>query len=53
MEPAKPPTLRIIMGLLQPTSGEATIMGCRVSEDPLRIKSLIGLVSASAGCISG
>jgi ABC-2 type transport system ATP-binding protein/sodium transport system ATP-binding protein len=24
-------------------------MGCRVSEDPLRIKSLIGLVSASAG----
>lgn len=45
----KTTTLRIIMGLLQPTSGEATIMGYRVSEDPLRIKSLIGLVSASAG----
>lgn len=45
----KTTTLRIIMGLLQPTSGEATIMGCRVSQDPLRIKSLIGLVSASAG----
>lgn len=45
----KTTTLRIIMGLLQPTSGEATILGCRVSEQPLRIKSLIGLVSASAG----
>lgn len=45
----KTTTLRIIMGLLQPTSGEATIMGCRVSQEPLKIKSLIGLVSASAG----
>lgn len=45
----KTTTLRIIMGLLQPTSGEATILGCRVSQQPLKIKSLIGLVSASAG----
>jgi sodium transport system ATP-binding protein len=45
----KTTTLRIIMGLLQPTSGEATILGCRVSQQPLRIKSMIGLVSASAG----
>ena len=45
----KTTTLRIIMGLLQPSSGEATIMGCRVSRQPLKIKSLIGLVSASAG----
>lgn len=45
----KTTTLRIIMGLLQPTSGEASILGCRVSNQPLKIKSLIGLVSASAG----
>jgi ABC-2 type transport system ATP-binding protein/sodium transport system ATP-binding protein len=45
----KTTTLRIIMGLLSPTSGEATILGCRVSSEPLRIKRLIGLVSASAG----
>jgi sodium transport system ATP-binding protein len=45
----KTTTLRIIMGLLPPTSGEATILGCQVSEQPLRIKRLIGLVSASAG----
>lgn len=45
----KTTTLRILMGLLPPSSGEASIMGCRVSEQPLRIKRLIGLVSASAG----
>lgn len=45
----KTTTLRIIMGLIQPTSGEATILGCRLSQQPMRIKSLIGLVSASAG----
>lgn len=45
----KTTTLRIIMGLLPPSSGEASIMGCRVSEQPLKIKRLIGLVSASAG----
>lgn len=45
----KTTTLRMILGLLQPTSGEATILGCRVSTDPLRMKKLIGLVSASAG----
>ncbi len=45
----KTTTLRIIMGLLQPSSGEATILGCKVSQQPLKIKSLIGLVSASAG----
>lgn len=45
----KTTTLRIILGLLQPTSGDASIFGFRVSQDPLRVKSLIGLVSASAG----
>lgn len=45
----KTTTLRIIMGLLAPSSGDASILGCRVSEQPLKIKKLIGLVSASAG----
>lgn len=45
----KTTTLRMILGLLPPTTGDATILGCRVSSEPLRIKRLIGLVSASAG----
>lgn len=45
----KTTTLRMILGLLAPTSGDATILGCRVSQEPLKIKQLIGLVSASAG----
>ncbi|MEM9943107.1 MAG: ABC transporter ATP-binding protein [Planctomycetota bacterium] len=45
----KTTTLRMILGLLPPTSGEASILGCHVSQNPLRIKKLIGLVSASAG----
>ncbi|MEM9588280.1 MAG: ATP-binding cassette domain-containing protein [Planctomycetota bacterium] len=45
----KTTTLRMILGLLPPTSGDATILGCRVSSESLRIKQLIGLVSASAG----
>lgn len=45
----KTTTLRMILGLLAPTSGEASIQGCRVSGDSLRMKRLIGLVSASAG----
>lgn len=45
----KTTTLRMVLGLLQPTSGEAAILGCEVSSDPLRMKGLIGLVSASAG----
>jgi ABC-2 type transport system ATP-binding protein/sodium transport system ATP-binding protein len=45
----KTTALRIIMGLLEPTSGEAKILGCSVSEDPLRVKAMLGLVSASAG----
>ena len=45
----KTTTLRMILGLLEPTSGDASIQGCRVSTDPLRMKQLIGLVSASAG----
>jgi ABC-2 type transport system ATP-binding protein/sodium transport system ATP-binding protein len=45
----KTTALRIIMGLLPPTSGEATILGHSVAQEPLKVKSLLGLVSASAG----
>ncbi|MEW4490937.1 ATP-binding cassette domain-containing protein [Thalassoglobus sp. JC818] len=45
----KTTTLRMILGLLAPSSGEASIQGCRVSSEPLRMKRQIGLVSASAG----
>ncbi len=45
----KTTTLRMLLGLWAPTSGDATILGCRVSQEPDRIKSHIGLVSASAG----
>ena len=45
----KTTTLRMLLGLWKPTSGDATILGCRVSQEPDRIKSHIGLVSASAG----
>ena len=45
----KTTTLRMILGLLEPTAGEASILGCKVTSDPLRMKRLIGLVSASAG----
>lgn len=45
----KTTTLRMVLGLLPPTSGDAKIFGCHVSREPLQIKRLIGLVSASAG----
>lgn len=45
----KTTTLRMILGLLEPTSGNASILDCEVSAGPLRMKRLIGLVSASAG----
>jgi sodium transport system ATP-binding protein len=45
----KTTTLRMILGLLTPTSGDVTILGQHVTSAPERIKSLIGLVSASAG----
>jgi ABC-2 type transport system ATP-binding protein/sodium transport system ATP-binding protein len=45
----KTTTLRMMLGMLPPTSGDVTIQGFRVSEHPLHIKRLIGLVSASAG----
>jgi len=45
----KTTTLRMILGLLAPTSGDVTVGGERVSVNPDRVKRLIGLVSASAG----
>lgn len=45
----KTTTLRMILGLLKPTSGQALIAGCSVTENPLLVKRNIGLVSASAG----
>lgn len=45
----KTTTLRMILGLLPPTKGDVKVHGCQVSEEPLRVKRLIGLVSASAG----
>ncbi len=45
----KTTTLRMILGLLVPTSGDVAVGGERVSVHPDRVKRLIGLVSASAG----
>lgn len=45
----KTTTLRMILGLLKATSGDVTIDGIPVSQNPQQIKRLLGLVSASAG----
>jgi sodium transport system ATP-binding protein len=45
----KTTTLRMILGLLKPTSGEALIDGISVNDQPEEVKKRIGLVSASAG----
>src|SRR5262249_47300757 len=45
----KPTTIRMILGLLRPTSGQASIAGYRSSEFPDEVKRRVGLVSASAG----
>lgn len=45
----KTSTLRMILGLLQPTEGDASVAGYRVSQFPDEVKRRIGLVSASAG----
>lgn len=45
----KTTTLRMILGLLQATSGDAVVDGFAVSRDPDEVKRRIGLVSASAG----
>jgi ABC-2 type transport system ATP-binding protein/sodium transport system ATP-binding protein len=45
----KTTTIRMILGLLRPTSGQASIAGFRSSEFPDEVKRRVGLVSASAG----
>jgi ABC-2 type transport system ATP-binding protein/sodium transport system ATP-binding protein len=45
----KTTTLRMILGLLVPTSGDVVAAGYRVSTNPEAVKRSIGLVSASAG----
>src|SRR5262245_47042047 len=45
----KTTTLRMILGLLAPTSGYAEVAGCRSSFSPEAVRSQIGLVSTSAG----
>ncbi|MFO0916942.1 MAG: ATP-binding cassette domain-containing protein [Planctomycetaceae bacterium] len=45
----KTTTLRMIMGLLLPTSGEVQVNGVAVTQHPAEVKRRIGLVSASAG----
>jgi sodium transport system ATP-binding protein len=45
----KTTTIRMILGLLRPTSGQAAIAGYRSSEFPDEVKRRVGLVSASAG----
>lgn len=45
----KTTTLRMILGLLKPTAGDAEVEGFRVSTHPDEIKRRVGLVSTSAG----
>ncbi len=45
----KTTTVRMILGLLRPTSGYAEVDGLRSSEFPDEVKRRVGLVSASAG----
>jgi sodium transport system ATP-binding protein len=45
----KTTTLRMILGLLSPTAGEAVVSGHAVSTHPDDVKRQIGLVSASSG----
>jgi sodium transport system ATP-binding protein len=45
----KTTTIRMILGLLRPTSGEATIAGFSSATHPDEVKRRVGLVSASSG----
>src|SRR5262245_40235444 len=45
----KTTTLRIVLGLLKPTSGYAEVDGLRTLDAPDEVKRRIGLVSTSAG----
>src|SRR6476646_3041603 len=45
----KTTTLRMLLGLLRPTSGRATIEGFSSVDQPDEVKRRVGLVSTSAG----
>ena len=45
----KTTTLRMLLGLLKPTAGWATVAGFRTSDQPDEVKRRVGLVSSSAG----
>jgi ABC-2 type transport system ATP-binding protein/sodium transport system ATP-binding protein len=45
----KTTTIRMILGLLRPTSGRAAVAGYRSTEYPNEVKRRVGLVSATAG----
>jgi ABC-2 type transport system ATP-binding protein len=45
----KTTTIRMLCGLLEPTSGEATVAGFSVSRDPERIRRAIGYMSQKFG----
>src|SRR5262245_29747276 len=45
----KTTTLRMLLGLLRPTSGTATIDGFLSADSPDEVKRRVGLVSATAG----
>ncbi len=49
----KTTTLRMLLGLLTPSSGQASIAGYSSSESPDEVKRRVGLVSASAGLYQG
>src|SRR6202047_2823506 len=49
----KTTTLRMLLGLLRPTSGQASIAGFGSSEHPDEVKRRVGLGSASAGLYQG
>ncbi|HYV38755.1 MAG TPA: ATP-binding cassette domain-containing protein [Gemmataceae bacterium] len=49
----KTTTLRMLLGLLSPTSGQASVAGYASDESPDEVKRRVGLVSASAGLYGG
>jgi sodium transport system ATP-binding protein len=49
----KTTTLRMILGLLTPSAGQASIAGYGSSEHPDEVKRRVGLVSANAGLYPG
>src|ERR671929_65238 len=49
----KTTTLRMLLGLLRPTSGEASIAGFGSSQHPDEVKRRVGYLSANAGLYHG